>query len=80
MSRLWAGSEFRSLSSGKGRFVDQALAIVVKAADTLYPAGASPDEQSERGLNRVVERIASMSGSDPTLVAYLFFQRRQKGG
>lgn len=80
VSRLWASSEFRSLASGKGRYLDQALALVQKAVESLAPdaaaAGNKPNEQTERGLSRVLERIAGNAGTDATLVAYLLHQRR----
>jgi hypothetical protein len=77
VSRLWATAEYRNLSTGRGRYLDSALEIVSGAMDTLYPAGSKADEPNERGLSRVIERVASMSSSDPALVAYLLFQRRK---
>ena len=81
VSRLWAGSEYRSLASGKARYIDQAFAILEQAMDTLYPADGKTNEQTERGLSRVIERIASTTSSDATLIALLLFERRRgKGG
>ncbi|MES2462733.1 MAG: hypothetical protein V4671_19300 [Armatimonadota bacterium] len=79
VSRLWANSEYRSLASGRGRYIDAALQLVVTAMDSgLYPAEGKADEPTERGLNRLLDRIGSMANADPTLIAYLLFQRRQK--
>ena len=78
VQRLWANSDHRSLASGKGRFLDQALEMVSQALDTLSPADGATTEQTERGLSRVVERIASMTSSDGTIVAYLLTERRRK--
>ena len=79
VSRLWANAEFRALATGKARYLEQALAMVEKALDSLAPAGdGKRTEQTERGLSRVVERIASMTGSDATVIAYLLEQRRDK--
>ena len=76
VSRLWAGFEFRSLTTGRGRYLNAALDIVVASMDGgLYPAAGKADEQAERGLSRVLERIANMTGSDPALIAYMLFQR-----
>jgi len=79
VSRLWANSEYRALASGKARFIELALAHVQKAMETLMPEGGKTNEQTERGLSRVIERIASMTGSDATLVACLLFQRHGAG-
>lgn len=78
VSRLWANSELRSLPSGKARFLDQAFALVLKAMDSLYPKDGKIDEQTERGLSRVIERVASMTASDATLIGYLLFERRKQ--
>jgi len=77
VSRLWATAEYRSLPTGRGRYIDNALDIVSDAMDKLFPSDGKADEPNERGLSRVVERVASMSNSDPALVAYLLFQRRK---
>ena len=79
VSRLWASSEYRALASGKARFLTQALAMAEKAMAELLPEDGKTNEQTERGLSRVIERIASMTGSDATLLAYILFERR-KGG
>jgi hypothetical protein len=78
VSRLWANFEYRSLASGRGRFLDQALGIVEKGMATLYAAGTPSSEQAERGLSRVIERVASMTNSDPALVAFLLAERRRR--
>jgi len=76
MARLWASSEFRSLATGRARYVERALDIVAAAIPTLYPDWRTqPAELSERGLSRVLERIAQQSSSDPVLVASLLFAR-----
>jgi hypothetical protein len=85
VSRLWATFELRALPTGRARYIDAALALVLKAMEGgLYNApadgsGAPADELTERGLSRVMERIAGMTNSDPAVIAYLLFQRR-KGG
>ncbi len=79
ISRLWVNSEYRSLASGRGRYIDAALELMVTAMDGgLYPAEGKVDEPTERGLNRLLDRIGSMANSDPALIAYLLFQRRRK--
>ncbi len=79
VSRLWANSDYRSLASGRGRYIDAALDLVVTAMDAgLYPSEGKVDEPTERGLNRLLDRIGSMANSDPAIIAYLLFQRRRK--
>jgi len=82
VSRLWASSEFRSLPTGRARYIDAALTLVQKAMDAgLYPADGTPsNELMERGLSRVIERIANQSNSDPVIVASFLFQRRKAAG
>ncbi len=82
VSRLWASSEFRALPTGRARYIDAALTLVQKAMDAgLYPADGTPsNELLERGLSRVIERIANQSNSDPVVVAYFLFQRRRSAG
>ena len=77
VSRLWANSEFRSLPTGRARYFAGAFDMLDKAYATLYPAEGKADEPTERGLSRVIERIASMSNTDSAVVAYLFFERRR---
>lgn len=80
VSRLWASSEGRALPSGRGRFIDAALSLVEKGMDTMYPAEGKPDDLTERGLSRVIERVASYTQSDSALLSYLLFERRKSGG
>lgn len=78
VSRLWAGFENRSLTSGRGRYIDAALDIVLQAIDNgLYPAEGKGDDLAERGLSRVLERIANMTGSDAAIISYLLVQKRK---
>ncbi|MBC8101150.1 MAG: hypothetical protein H7Z41_01000 [Cytophagales bacterium] len=79
ISRLWANSEYRALASGRGRYIDNALDLILKAMDSgLYPAEGKVDEPTERGLNRLLDRIGSVTNSDPAVIAYLLYQRRRK--
>jgi hypothetical protein len=45
--------------------------------ETMYPTEGKAEEPVERGLSRIVERIASMTGADAALIAYLLFERRK---
>ena len=78
VSRLWANAEYRALPTGRGRYFDNAMTIVLDAmANGLYPAEGKADEVVERSLSRVIERIASMTSSDAAFIAYLLFERRK---
>lgn len=68
MARLFAQMPYRSLPQGKARYADQALNILVEAMDTLYPA--EPDEQAERSLARVLERISNVSEIPAAMLAF----------
>lgn len=78
VSRLWANFEYRNQATGRGRYLDQALEMISKAMDNLYPAEGKAPEPIERGLARVIERVANMTSSDPVVVAYLLFEKRKK--
>lgn len=78
VSRLWANMEFRNIATGRGRYIAQALDLVSEAMDALYPTDEKVPEPIERGLSRVLERVASMTSSDPAVIAYLLFERRKK--
>jgi hypothetical protein len=77
VSRLWASSEFRALPTGRARYWDAAFDIVLQAMASIYPFEGKADEPTERGLSRIIERIASMTGADAAIVAYLLFERRK---
>ncbi len=78
ISRLWASAEGRSLPTGRARFLDAAFEILLKAMETMYPAPGQPvPDTTERGLSRVVERIAGMTNSDATVIGFLLFQQRK---
>lgn len=76
LNRQWSTFEFRTLASGKGRFLQSAIGTIDEAMDTL---GAT-DEQNERAFSRTLERIGSMTSTDPALVGYLLFERRRLAG
>jgi hypothetical protein len=77
VSRLWATAEHRNLATGRGRYIDQSLELLSTAMDTLYPEGEKAPEPVERGLARVIERIATNTNSDPAAIAYFLFERRK---
>jgi hypothetical protein len=80
VARLWSQSDSRSTATGRGRFLVSALNLVSEAMDKLYPVEGKPGDAVERGLSRVVERVASTTQSDPAVIAYLLFEKRGKSG
>ena len=77
LNRLWSSFEYRTMASGKGRYLQEALQIVDEAMDKL---GATTGEQSERAFARTLERLGAMTGSDPALLGYLLYERRRLAG
>ena len=76
VSRLWATSDNRALPIGRARFFDAAFDMVIKAmSEGLYPAEGAADELTERGLSRIIERIAGMASADTAIVGYLLLER-----
>jgi hypothetical protein len=79
VGRLWAGAPGRSLSTGKGRFLDAALALVSEAIDKIYPTFETKHEDlAERGLSRIIERVGSYTSTDPAVVMALLLIKRKK--
>jgi len=76
IARLWSTSEFRGQASGRARFLDASLTILLEAVVALYPdVLTKPVDAHERGLSRVVERIASYTSSDAAAVGAILFHR-----
>jgi hypothetical protein len=79
VGRLWANASNRSLSTGKGRFLDSALVLVSEAIDKIYPTfDTKQDDLSERGLSRVVERLGSYTSTDSVVIMFLLLAKRNK--
>ena len=68
IARLYAQSPMRAMPQGKARYANEALYVVSEAMDNLY--GAQPDEIAERGLARVLERIANASDIPASVLAF----------
>ncbi len=67
VARLYAQCVNRALPQGKARYASDALYAVLDAMDTLY---TKPDEIAERGLARVLERIANASEIPASVLAF----------
>ena len=68
LSRLYAQAPFRALPQGKARYANEALYLLVEAMDTLYPDEA--EEQNERSLARILDRIANASEIPAAVLAF----------
>ena len=68
LSRLYAQAPFRALPQGKARYANEALYLLVEAMDTLYPD--ETDEQTERSLARILDRIANASEIPAAVLAF----------
>jgi len=68
LSSLYAEAPFRALPQGKARYANEALYLLVDAMDTLYQDGA--DEQTERSLARILDRIANSSEIPAAVLAF----------
>ena len=76
IARLWTAAEFRGQVGGRARFVLSALDVLEEATRRFYPTVITKAEEAqERGLSRVIERVASYSGSDATVIGLLLFER-----
>jgi len=67
VSRTYSTTPLRQLPQGKARYLKEALAYLCNAMEQLYPA--NPDENVERLLARVIDRIAHSADVPATLVA-----------
>ncbi len=81
IARLWTGAEHRGQAGGRARFLHSSMTVLEEATRRIYPdAATKPDEAQERGLSRVLERIASYTNSDAAMVGALLFGRLDKHG
>lgn len=68
VTRMYSETPMKMLPQVKARYVTDALYFVVEAMDELYPD--APDELTERGLAKVIDRIAQASDMPAVTVAY----------
>lgn len=79
IARLWTAAQFRGQAAGRARFLHSALDVLEEATTRFYPdAATKPDDAQERGLSRVIERIASYTTTDAAVVGVLLFDRLKK--
>lgn len=81
IARLWGAAEFRGQTAGRARFVASALNVIEEATHRLYPTVLTKAEEAqERGLSRVLERVASYTSSDATTLGVMLFERLRRTG
>jgi hypothetical protein len=68
LSRLYSEAPFRALPQGKARYANEALYLLVDAMENLYTEPT--DEQTERSLARVLDRIANTSEIPAAVLAF----------
>jgi hypothetical protein len=79
LARMWTAAQFRGQAAGRARFLHSALDVLEEATNRFYPdAVTKPDDAQERGLSRVIERVASYTSSDAALIGILLFDRLKR--
>lgn len=68
IARLYAQTPHRTLPQGRARFANEAIYLLVEAMDSLYSEPA--DDNMERGLARIIDRISSSSEIPPSVIAF----------
>lgn len=68
VTQMYTETPHRTFPQTKARYVTEALYFLVEAMDELY--SDEPDELTERGLAKVIDRIARASEMPATIVAY----------
>jgi hypothetical protein len=67
VNRTYQSTPRRQLPQVRARYLTDMLYVLCDAMDTLYPD--DPDENTERLLGRVIERVANVVEVPPTMVA-----------
>src|SRR2546425_980675 len=67
LARTWSATKMRQLPQIKARFLTDMLYVVCDAMDKLYVEPA--DEQTERHLARIIDKVAGSAEVPPALVA-----------
>lgn len=67
VSRAYSATPLRQLPQAKARYLTDMLYVISDAMERLYPE--EPDENTERLLARVIDRVAHSAEVPPTLVA-----------
>lgn len=67
VARAYSGTPLRSLPQSRARYTTEMVYVIADAMDQLYPE--NPDENTERLLARVIDRVATNVELPSTLVA-----------
>jgi hypothetical protein len=67
VARAYSGTPLRSLPQSRARYTTEMVYVIAEAMDQLYPE--RPDENTERLLARVIDRVATNVELPSTLVA-----------
>jgi hypothetical protein len=74
--RKYSNTPNRTLSSVQGRYLDEAVDILVDAYGRLMPE--TPSVLDERSYSRAIDRVAERAMVSPALIAQLVWARRKK--
>ena len=81
IARQWTNAEYRNQPQGRARYILAALPFVSRAEDMSRAAG-SEEEIIQKNIGRLLERIASSSTVDSSVIGleYMRYRTRQMGG
>jgi hypothetical protein len=74
LTRRYAELPLRGLPQTQAAFLEEALGVIEEAMGRLMPR--SPSEMDQRGLARVIDKVADRCGVPSPMIAYLLRQRR----
>lgn len=72
--RKYSATPNRGLSSVQGRYLDEAIDILVDAYGRLMPE--TPSEQDERSYTRAIDRVSERAMAPASLIAQMVWARR----
>lgn len=80
LSSAWSALENRSLPQARARFIFEQLPLLSQSEE-LARASATPEEEIQRGVGKVLERIGTLTSIDCGVVALEYLRyRRLLGG
>jgi len=75
--RKYSATPNRALSSVQGRYLDEAIDLLVDAYGRLMPE--TPSELEERSYSRAIDRVSERAMVPSTLIAQMVWARRRGG-
>jgi hypothetical protein len=73
--RKYSATANRGLSSVQGRYLDEAIDVLVEAYNRLMPE--TPTEQDERSYTRAIDRVSERAMAPASLIAQMVWARRK---